>query len=64
MVLVGAIVFATKVKVRTEYISVGFIEWLGFSFGLTVTAGILMIIAAVLGGLTALSSAPQKFNHM
>ncbi|BFZ23929.1 hypothetical protein BsWGS_26968 [Bradybaena similaris] len=64
MVLVGAIVFATKVKVRTEYISVGFIEWLGFSFGLTVTAGILMIIAAVLGGLTALSSAQQKFNHM
>lgn len=62
MLFVGVILFAVKVKIRTEYLAVTHVDFLGYSFGLTVCAGILMLIGAIVGGVTGLSAAEQKFN--
>uniref|UniRef100_A0A0B6ZIV5 Claudin n=1 Tax=Arion vulgaris TaxID=1028688 RepID=A0A0B6ZIV5_9EUPU len=62
MILVGVIVFGVRVQVRTDYIITGYYEFFGFSFGLTVCAGILNIIAAIMSGVTGLSAAEKKFN--
>ncbi|KAH9490069.1 hypothetical protein Btru_035152 [Bulinus truncatus] len=62
LLFVGIIVFGVKVEVRTEYLNVGHVQYMGYSFGLVTTAAILMMIGAGLSGLSGCMPATQKFN--
>ncbi|XP_055864378.1 uncharacterized protein LOC106067443 [Biomphalaria glabrata] len=60
---VGIIIFGVKVEVRTEYLNVGNVQYMGYSFGLTTTAAILLLIGAGFHAITSCSQAQPKFNQ-